>query len=166
MDEGRNEGRPGAKAITGARPPRFRHPKRVAIVGVGLFFVAALIIGTIGSADTSDLSASQSVPKQVQSYSPAAGAIVSPTAPISVDLRDDLVGEFTVCAPTPAECTPIPLDQTEVISGLGQVTFHPTDRTDITEYPSGPVTVRVDFRLQGSRSADAGSFTWSFVVKA
>ncbi len=166
MDEGRTAGRPGPKAITGEKPRLFRNPKRVAVVGIGLFFVAALIAGTISSADTSDLSSSQTVPKEIQSYSPAPGAIVSPTAPIVVDLRDDLIGEFTVCAPTPSECTPVPLDQTEVITSLGQVTFRPTDKTDITQYPSGPVTVRVDYRLQGSQSADAGSFTWSFLVKA
>jgi hypothetical protein len=102
----------------------------------------------------------------VQGYSPAARAIVPPNTSISVDLRDDLIGEFTVCAPTPQDCTPIPLDQTDTVLSLGQVTFKPTDRTDITEFPAGPVTVRVDYHLQGSTSADAGSFSWTFRVAA
>ena len=89
-----------------------------------------------------------------------------PNISISVDLRDDLIGEFTICAPNPQDCTPIPLDQTDVVLALGQVSFKPTEKTDITEFPAGPVTVRIDYHLQGSFSADAGSFSWSFVVKA
>ncbi len=150
----------------GGKPPLFRHPGRVAIVGATLFLIVVLIAIAIGSTDTSDLQAIQDVPEEVQAYSPAPGSIVSPTETISVDLRDDLVGEFTVCAPTPEDCTPIPLDQTRVVAPTGQVTFKPTEDTDITEYPAGPVTVRVDYRLQGTTSADAGSFSWSFHVAA
>ena len=121
---------------------------------------------TIGSADTSDLHADQAVPKQVQTFSPAANAIVGPTAPIVVDLRDDLTGDLTVCGPSPDQCTPIPFDQLEFVPSLGQITFRPTEKTDLTEYASGPVTVRVDYRLQGSEGAEPGSFTWTFVAKA
>jgi hypothetical protein len=148
------------------KPPLFRHPGRVAIVGGTLFAIAVLVAIAVGSADTSSLQTEQNQPKEVQDFSPRQSAIVGPTTSISVDLRDDLIGEFTVCAPTPQDCTPIPLDQTEVVLGLGQVTFKPTDDTDITEFPAGPVTVRVDYHLQGSLTADAGSFSWSFVVKA
>jgi hypothetical protein len=149
-----------------SKPPLFRHPGRVAIVGGTLFAIAVLVAISIGSADTSNLQTQQPQPREVQDFSPQQSAIVGPGTPISVDLRDDLIGEFTVCAPTPQDCTPIPLDQTEVISGLGQVTFKPSEDTDITEFPAGPVTVRVDYHLQGSATADAGSFSWSFVVKA
>ncbi|MGZ4675476.1 MAG: hypothetical protein ACXVJ7_07380 [Acidimicrobiia bacterium] len=149
-----------------ARPPMFRHPKRVAIIAGTWFAIAVLVAIAIGSADTSDLQAHETVPKAVQGVSPAAGAIVGPDASISVDLQDDLIGEFTVCAPTPNDCTPVPLDQTHVVTGLGQVSFKPTDTTDITEFPAGPVSVRVDYHLQGSLTAEAGSYTWSFVVKA
>jgi len=146
--------------------PLFRHPGRVAIVGGTLLAIVVLIAIMIGSADTSDLQSHETVPKEVQGVSPAAGSIVPPNTAISVDLRDDLIGELTVCAPTPSDCTPIPLDQTRFVSGLGQVTFKPTDSTDVTEFPAGPVTVRVDYHLQGSAVADAGSYSWSFVVKA
>ena len=148
------------------KPPLFQHPGRVAIVGGVLFFIVVLIAITIGSADTSDLQAHETVPKEVQAVNPPSGAIVGPDATISVDLRDDLAGEFTVCAPTPNDCTPIPLDQTNVISGLGQVSFKPQEGADITEFPAGPVTVRVDYHLQGSPTADVGSYSWSFTVKA
>jgi hypothetical protein len=151
---------------SGEKPPLFRHPGRVAIVGGTLFVIAVLIAISIGSADTSSLEANQDQPKEIQSFSPAARAIVPPNTSISVDLRDDLIGEFTICAPTPQDCTPIPLDQTDTVLSLGQVTFKPTDKTDVTEYPAGPVTVRVDYHLQGSTAADAGSFSWTFRVAA
>ena len=153
-------------ATGAAKPPLFRHPARVAIIGATLFVVVALVVGAIASTDTSDLSENQAVPKQVQSYSPAANALVPPTAPIVVDLRDDLIGDLTVCAPTPQDCTPIPFDQVQFIAGLGQITFKPTEGSDLDEYPSGSVTVQVDFRLQGSRVAETGTFSWTFLSKA
>ena len=157
---------PPAALPAGEKPPLFRHPGRVAIVAGTLFAIVVLVAITIGSADTSNLKTDQPQPKEVQDFSPQQNAIVPPNTSISVDLRDDLTGEFTICAPTPSDCTPIPLDQTDVVLGTGQVTFRPTDKTDITEFPTGPVNVRVDYHLQGSPAADAGSFTWSFTVKA
>ena len=144
----------------------FRHPGRVAIVAGTLFAIVVLIAISIGSADTSSPKTEQPQPKEVQDFSPPQDAIVPPNTSISVDLRDDLVGEFTVCAPTNQDCTPIPLDQTDVVLSTGQVTFKPTDKTDVTVFPTGPVNVRVDYHLQSSPTADAGSFTWSFTVKA
>ncbi len=157
---------PATRTVGAARPPLFRNPRRAAIVGGTLFAVAALVLGAIGSTDTSDLSADQAVPRQVQAFSPAANAIVGPTSPIVVDLRDDLIADLTVCGPNPEQCTPIPFDQLEWVPSLGQITFRPTEETDLIEYSSGPVTVRVDYRLQGSQGAEPGSFTWTFVAKA
>ena len=155
-----------------AKPPLFRHPKRVAIVGAGLFVVVALIVGALGSADTSNLLAEERVPEEVEGFSPQQNAIVSPTTPITVDLQDDLIGELRICGPNPQDCTPIPLDQTRFLPGLGQITFkpgvHPGNPdlpTDITSYPAGPVTVHVDYRVQGTQAV-IGNFTWSFVSKA
>jgi hypothetical protein len=157
----------GPAALPSAdKPPLFRHPGRVAVVGGTLFAIVVLIAIAVGSADTSSLQTSQPQPKEVEGFSPQQGALVPPNTSISVDLRDNLIGEFTVCAPTPSQCTPIPLDQTDVVLGLGQVTFKPGDDKDISEFPAGPVTVRVDYHLQGSIVADAGNFSWSFVVKA
>ncbi|MBK5288682.1 MAG: hypothetical protein JJE46_09465 [Acidimicrobiia bacterium] len=157
---------PGTQGAPGAKPPLFRHPGRVAIVGAGLFLVAALIAGAIGSADTSDLSAAQTKPKEVQLVSPAAGSIVGPNTPIVVDLRDDLVGDLTVCGPNPQDCTPIPFDQVRFVSGLGEMTFKPADGTDLSAFNAGLVTVRVDYRAQGTTATDAGSYSWSFQAKA
>jgi hypothetical protein len=131
-----------------------------------LFAIVVLVAIAIGSADTSDLQAHETVPKEVQSVSPQSGSIVGPGTAISVDLRDDLTGEFTVCAPTPSDCTPIPLDQTSIVNATGEVSFKPQPGTDLTEFPTGPVTVRIDYHLQGSLTADVGSYSWSFTVKA
>jgi hypothetical protein len=144
----------------------FRHPGRVAIVGGALFGVVVLIAIAIGSADTSNLQADQDQPKEVRNVTPPAASIVPPNTSIVVDLRDDLTGDLTVCAPTPNDCTPVPLDQTTVVNSLGQITFKPGPDKDITEFPAGPVSVRIDYHLQGSPVADTGNFTWSFTVKA
>ena len=149
-----------------AKPPLFRHPGRVAIVGAGLFVVAALIAGAIGSSDTSNLLASQRQPEEIQGFSPQQGAIVPPNTPITVDLRDDLTADISVCGPNPETCTAIPLDQVQFVPGLGQIIFKPNDTTDLGQYPAGPVFVHVDYHLQGAPATDAGSFTWSFVAKA
>jgi hypothetical protein len=148
------------------KPPLFRHPGRVAVVGGTLFAIAVLIAIAVGSADTSSLQTEQNQPKEVQGFSPQQGGIVPPNTSVTVDLRDDLVGEFRICAPTPQDCTPIPLDQTDVVLATGQVTFKPSEDADITEFPAGPVTVHVDYHLQGSLDSDVGTFAWSFVVKA
>jgi hypothetical protein len=151
---------------TAEKTPLFKHPERVLIIGGVLFAVVVLIAIAIGSADTSPLKTEQLQPKEVQGFSPPQGAIVGPDTPITVDLADDLTGELTVCAPTPGDCTPIPLDQTRIVNSTGQISFQPTDETDITSFPAGPVTAHVDYHLQGSPTADAGRFTWSFTVKA
>lgn len=148
------------------KAPLFKHPERVLIVGGVLFAVVVLIAIAIGSADTSPLKTEQPQPKEVQGFTPPQGAIVGPDTAITVDLADDLTGELTVCAPTPSQCTPIPIDQTRIVSSTGQITFQPTDETDVTSFPAGPVTVHVDYHLQGSPTADAGTFAWSFTVKA
>ncbi len=149
-----------------AKAPLFRHPGRVAIVGGGLFVVAALIVGAIGSSDTSNLLASQRQPEEVQGFSPQQGAIVPPNTPITVDLRDDLTADISVCGPNPENCTAIPLDQVQFVPGLGQIIFKPNDKTDLGQYPAGPVFVHVDYHLQGAPETDKNSFTWSFVAKA
>lgn len=162
----RRTGAPALAPAPGRRPRLFRHPGRVAIVAGGLFLVSALVVGAIESADTSDLQTDQRVPDAVQGFSPPQGAKVSPTTAIRVDLADDLFGELTVCAPIPSECTPIPLDQTQIVASLGQISFKPLEGADVTEWPPGPVTVHVDYHLQGSPAADAGRFSWSFFAAA
>ncbi len=148
------------------RSPRLRHPGRVAIIAGGLLLVVALGVGAVNGADTSDLQTAEPVPAEVESFSPAQGARVGPTSSLNVDLRDDLVGEFLVCAPLPTDCTPIPLDQTNVVPATGKVAFKPTEDSDITGWAPGPVRVTVNYHLAGSTVTDAGSFTWTFLVSA
>ncbi len=149
-----------------APAPLFRHPGRVAIVGAGLFVVVALFVAAIGSSDTSNVPAADRQPEEVQGFSPQQGASVPPSTAITVDLRDDLTADISVCAPSPTDCTPIPLDQVQFLPGLGQIIFKPTENTDITEYPAGTVTVRVDYHVQGAPNTNRGDFTWSFQATA
>ncbi len=79
---------------------------------------------------------------------------------VGIDLQDGWDGSLQI------DGTPIPLDQTRVVNSTGQITFQPTDETDITSFPAGEVSVRVDYHLQGSPTSNVGNFTWSFTVKA
>jgi hypothetical protein len=150
-----------------AAPGRRRaieHPGRFAIVAGGLTLVAILIAATISTADTSDVK--NALPEQVKSVAPAPNSIVPPQAAIEVDLRDDLIGDLTVCGPSRTQCTPIPFDQVRFVKGLAQLTFIPAAGHDLEAFSPGPVYVRVDYRSQADPAQDRGSYTWSFVSKS
>lgn len=151
----------------GAPPARRRvieHPGRFAIVAIGLTVVAILIAAVVTTADTSDVRGA--LPDQVKSVSPAPNTIVPPQTPIVVDLRDDLIGDLTVCGPAPDDCTPIPFDQVRFVRALGELTFAPREGTDLEAFSPGPVLVRVDYRSQVDPNEDIGSYSWQFVSKA
>lgn len=150
----------------GARPQRkaIEHPGRFAIVAGGLVLVAILVAATITSADTTDVKSA--LPDQVKSVSPAPNSIVPPQAPISIDLRDDLVGDITVCGPSRNDCTPIPFDQVRFVKGLGELSFIPAPGTELAGFSPGPVYVRVDYRSQADPRQDVGSYSWQFVAKS
>ena len=141
-----------------------RHPGRVAIVTGGIALVALLLAVAIGTADTKDVR--NALPDQVKVVSPKPGAIVPPQEQISVDLRDDLTADLSVCNPSPQTCTPIPADQVTFVAPLGQLTFRPRTGKDIERYSPGLVQVRVDYRSQADPAKDQGTFSWSFVSKA
>jgi hypothetical protein len=151
----------------GAPPARRRaieHPGRFAIVAGGLTLVAILVAAAITSADTSDVK--NALPEQVKGVAPAPNSIVPPQTPIVVDLRDDLIGDITVCGPSRTTCTPIPFDQVRFVRALGELTFAPGEGLDLEELSPGPVYVTVDYRSQLDAAQDVGSYTWSFVSKA
>ena len=141
-----------------------RHPGRVAIVTGGIAIVVLLLAVAIGTADTRDARNPQ--PDQVKVISPKRGAIVPPQEQISVDLRDDLTADLSVCNPSPQTCTPIPADQVSFIPALGQLTFRPGEGKEIDRYSPGLVQVRVDYRSQADPDKDRGTFSWSFVSKS
>lgn len=143
---------------------RIRHPGRVAIVTGGIAVVALLFAVAIGTADTKDIR--NALPDQVKVISPRPGAIVPPQEQISVDLRDDLTADLTVCNPSPQACTAIPADQVSFIPALGQLTFRPGEGKEIDGYSPGLVQVKVDYRSQADPTRDQGTFVWSFVSKS
>jgi ABC-type phosphate/phosphonate transport system substrate-binding protein len=142
------------------------HPGRFAIVAGGLTVVALLFAGAIKSADTKDRRTA--LPSQVQSVSPKSGAIVPPQEQISVDLRDDLTADLSLCAPSQAEgaCTALPADQVDFIPALGQLTFRPGEGKAVEAYDPGQNRVIVAYRSQRDPARDNGVYSWSFVSKS
>jgi hypothetical protein len=150
-------------------PPRrkvIEHPGRWAIVAGGLTAVALLFAAAIGSADTKDRRTL--LPTQIQSVSPKPGAIVPPQEAITVDLRDDLTADLTLCSPTQSAgaCTVLPADQVDFVPGLGQLTFRPGDGKEIDAFEPGLNRVIVAFRSQADPAADNGSYSWTFTSKS
>lgn len=142
------------------------HPGRVAIVAGGLTLVALLFAGVITSADTKDRRVT--LPSQVQSTSPRPGSIVPPQEQITVDLRDDLTADLSLCTPSQAvgTCTALPADQVDFIPALGQLTFRPGPGKAIEAYDPGLNRVIVAYRSQADPARDNGTYSWSFVSKS
>lgn len=157
-----------ASSSAPATPRRkvIEHPGRWAIVAGGLTVVALLFAAAIGSADTEDRRTL--LPTQIQSVSPKPGAIVPPQEAISVDLRDDLTADLTLCSPTQSvgACTAIPFDQLDFVPALGQLTFRPVDGKEIDAYEPGLNRVIVAYRSQADPAADNGTFSWTFTSKS
>ena len=147
------------------RRKAIEHPGRFAIIAGGLTLVALLFAGAIVSADTEDRRTT--LPSQVQSVSPKPGAIVPPQEQITVDLRDDLTADLSLCGPTQGgACTPLPADQVDFIPALGQLTFRPGPGREIEAYSPGQNRVTVLYRSQADPAKDTGNYSWTFVSKS
>jgi len=142
------------------------HPGRFAIVAGGLTLAAALIAGAISTADTEERRTT--LPSQVQSVSPRPGSLVPPQEQISVDLRDDLTADLSVCSPSQSAgaCTVLPADQVFFLPALGQLTFRPGPGKAIEAYDPGQNRVIVAYRSQADPARDNGVYSWSFVSKS
>lgn len=142
------------------------HPGRFAIVAGGLTLVALLFAGAISTADTKERRTT--LPSQVQVVAPRPGSIVPPQEQISVDLRDDLTADLSVCAPSQSvgACTSLPADQVDLIPALGQLTFRPGPGKAIEAYDPGQNRVIVAYRSQADPARDNGVYSWSFVSKS
>jgi hypothetical protein len=151
---------------TKPRRKAIEHPGRFAIVAGGLLLVVLLFAGAISSADTKDRRTT--LPSQVQSVSPKPGSIVPPQEQISVDLRDDLTADLSICKPSQSvgACTVLPADQVDFIPALGQLTFRPGPGKAITAYDPGQNRVIVAYRSQADPARDNGIYSWSFVSKS
>ncbi len=149
-----------------ARRKVIEHPGRFAIVAGGLTLVALLFAGAISTADTKERRTL--LPGQVQSVSPRPGSIVPPQEQITVDLRDDLTADLSICTPSQSvgDCTVLPADQVDFIPALGQLTFRPGPGKEITAYDPGQNRVIVTYRSQADPARDNGVYSWSFVSKS
>jgi hypothetical protein len=148
------------------RRKAFEHPGRFAIVAGGLTLVVLLFAGAIITADTKDRRTT--LPSQVQSVSPKPGAIVPPQEAITVDLRDDLTADLSLCGPTqsPGACTALPADQVDFIPALGQLTFRPGPGKEVDAYQPGQNQVVVTYRSQADPAQDNGVYSWAFISKS
>lgn len=157
----------GPAPTSPAKRKAIQHPGRFAIVAGGLTVVALLFAGAITSADTTDVR-NVSLPEQVRSVSPRAGSIVPPQTAITVDLRDDLTADLSLCGPTQATggCTPLPVDQVDFVPALGQLTFKPGEGKDVDAFEPGRNRVIVQYRSQADPERNRGTYTWSFVSKS
>ena len=147
----------------GRRRKAIEHPGRFAIVAGGLTLVALLFAGAITSAVTED--GTTSMPGEIEGVSPNAGAIVPPQEQITVDLRDDLTADLSICGPT-GGCIPLPADQVAFIPALGQLTFKPGEGREIQRYQPGRNQVNVSYRSQADPAADTGTYSWTFISKS
>jgi hypothetical protein len=148
------------------RRKAIEHPGRFAIVAGGLTLVALLVAAAISTADTEERRTT--LPSQVQSVSPRPGSLVPPQEAITVDLRDDLTADLSVCAPSQSvgACTVLPADQVSFIPALGQLTFRPGPDKAIEAYDPGQNRVIVAYRSQADPARDNGVHSWSFVSKS
>jgi hypothetical protein len=134
------------------RRKAIEHPGRFAIVAGGLTLVAILFAGAVFTSETEP--PPSSLPAEVQAVSPRPGSIVPPQQAITVDLRDDLNADLTLCGPTQGSgCTPLPADQVNFVRGLGQLTFQPGDDTDVQRYEPGRNRVIVSYYSQADPAA-------------
>jgi len=146
------------------RRKAFKHPGRFAIVAVGLMAVASVGLIAILSADT-DTQTQRTPSGDVTDVSPAPNTIVPPQSPIVVDLRDELIGNLTVCGPTKS-CVEIPEDQLERVKALGRVSFQPGEGKEIDRYQPGVNTVIVRIERQDDPGVLLDVYQWTFTSKS
>jgi hypothetical protein len=126
--------------------------------------VASLVAVALVSADTSEVK--RELPKEVQSVSPAQGAIVPPQQPLEIDLQDNLTGRFVIRQANGGPVN-IPDDQVTRRPGQSILTFTPGDGKDVESYEPGLVNVTVYFQRIGDTTyQDIGSYSWSFTSKS
>lgn len=151
---------------TAPKRKAIEHPGRFAIVAGGLTLVALLLAATINSADTKERRTL--LPTQIQTISPRPGAIVPPQEQITIDLRDDLTADLSLCGPAQSvgACTALPADQVDFVPALGQLTFRPGPDKEVDAYEPGTNRVIVAYRSQADPAKDNGVFSWSFISKS
>jgi hypothetical protein len=138
----------------------FRHPGRVAIVGIALFAVFNLVIILVATMDTKP-GGREPLPSAIETISPERAAITGPIDSVTVDLRNDLTGRLVI------DRVEIPADETDRVAELGIVSFRPGPGKILSKLPAGDNTAVVYYwprtRSEPPRPAPFG---WRFQVKA
>jgi hypothetical protein len=150
-----------SSAAAPVRRRLFKHPGRVAVVGVTLLLVLNLGIVLLNESDTSP-QGEQALPVDVEAISPEPNQITGPVDTVIVDLGDQYTGVLVV------DGIEIPEDQLERQVGIQTVSFRPGPDKAISRFRAGENDVVVKYwngRLQ-DRPAKPYSFSWSFQVKA
>src|SRR3954451_1656301 len=120
----------------GAAPPKrplFRHPWRVAIVAVAIIGVLNLGATLVTNSDTTP-GGKVELPSDIESISPANGALAGLVDDVTVDLADNLTGVLVI------DGREIPEDQLDRIAELGVITFRPGPDKEIPHYIAGENT--------------------------
>ena len=137
------------------RPPLFRHPWRLAIVGAVVLVVLNLGVVLLSQSDTRR--EGRTLPSTVESLSPKPGELTRPQDTITADLRDDLTGVLVI------DGAEVPEDQLDRIVPLAQVSFRPGPSKSLEKFGPGQHSVAVYYWPQGKeRPAKPGVYSWSF----
>lgn len=116
--------------------------------------VALAVIGFY-SVDDDDTT----LPSEVESVVPVAGALVSPQDEVGVDLVDTHTGRLAIDGET------VPFDQVTRVDPLGQIYFRPGDGKIVQRFAAGTHRATVTYWPKQETEESAGaSFTWTFRV--
>jgi hypothetical protein len=147
----------------GAAPPKrplFRHPWRVAIVAVAIIGVLNLGAILVTNSDTTP-GGKVELPSDIESISPANGALAGLVDDVTVDLADNLTGVLVI------DGREIPEDQLDRIAELGVITFRPGPDKEIPHYIAGENTVVVKYWPRTkNRPQTPASYGWRFRAAA
>jgi hypothetical protein len=140
--------------------PLFRHPWRVAILAIGL--VAVLNLGVILAANSDTTPGGKaSLPTDIESISPANGALAGLVDDVTVNLADSYTGVLVI------DGVEIPEDQLDRVEELGVITFRPGADKEFSRFRAGDNTVEVLYWLRTKPRPDKPArFGWRFRAAA
>jgi hypothetical protein len=151
---------PTNAGATAPKRPLFRHPWRVGIVAVAIIAVLNLGAILVANSDTTP-GGKVELPSDIESISPANGALAGLVDDVTVDLADNLTGVLVI------DGHEIPEDQLERIPELGLITFRPGPDKEFPRYIAGENTVVVKYWPRTKpRPATPASYGWRFRAAA
>jgi hypothetical protein len=138
---------------------RSRQTWRFVVIAVVVLGVINLGVLLVVSSDTSDQNIVEA-PSDVESVSPADGALADRRTPVSADLRDELTGVLVI------DGLRIPEDQLDPIS-QGIITFRPGPDQELSSFEAGVHDVQVLYwPADEPEPATPQSYSWTFRASA